>query len=180
MACFAASWLGNQSFDFKHFQTDAVGALPANLFPLGSWIIVALRQLRLYGGLVNRSKSLTAFKTIDEIPLASGFLAAAPHCPGPAGPEISKAVSQRCENNSKHLGQVVHAITGSEGQSIKHQYHSIGKQRHVGSRSEFDRGGPACSSGASRIKDLVAKGATWQHHCSRSTTKRSRRKTASK
>ena len=33
---------------------------------------------------------------------------------------------------------------------IKHQYHSIGKQRHVWSRSEFDRGGPACSSGASR------------------------------
>ena len=57
---------------------------------------------------------------------------------------------QRCENNSKHLGQVAHAITAIEGQSIKHQYHSIGKQRHVWSRSEFDTAGPACSSGASR------------------------------
>ena len=82
--------------------------------------------------------------------LASGFPAAAPHCAGPAGPEISKAVAQRCENNTKHLGQLADAVTGSEGKNLKHQYHSIGKQLHVWWRNEFVGGSPACSSGTSR------------------------------
>ena len=82
--------------------------------------------------------------------LASGFPAAAPHCAGPAGPEISKAVAQRCESNTKHLGQLADAVTGSEGKNLKHQYHGIGKQLHVWWRSEFVGGSPACSSGTSR------------------------------
>ena len=116
----------NQSFEFKHFQTDAGGALPANLFPLGSWIIVALRQLRLYGGLVNRSKSLTAFKTIDGNSPCLRFSG--------RGSPLSR--SSWAWNFKSSCSKV--------------RYHSIGKQRHVWSRSEFDRGGPACSSGASR------------------------------
>ena len=46
-------WINDSTF--KHFQTDAGGTL-CIFFSLGSWLIVALRQLRLYGGLVQKSK----------------------------------------------------------------------------------------------------------------------------
>ena len=63
-------------------------------------IIVGLRQLRLQGGLVNRSKSLKAFKTIDSNHPCLRFPAVAPRCAGPAGPEISKAVARSCDKNT--------------------------------------------------------------------------------
>ena len=187
-------WIHHSTLNFKK---NPGGTLCISFFFMV--IIVALRQLRLYGGLVNRSKSLKAFKFIDSndpclrfsgrervvgdaralwrglffectsfcssLPLLLVVFQRAPHCAGPAGPEISKAVAQRCESNTKHLGQLADAVTGSEGKNLKHQYHGIGKQLHVLSDDVVNSSGAAqLVPVVQAVKDLVAKVATWQHH----------------
>ena len=132
---------------FKYFQTHAGGVTLQSFF-LSNYESLEATPAASYGGLVNRSKSLTAFTTIDRNHPCLRFSGRGSPLLRSSWASNFKSACSRGENNSKHLGQLAHAISGSEEKTIKHQYHSIGKQRHVGSHSELDEGFPTSLSGA--------------------------------
>ena len=113
-------------------------------------ILVALRQLRLYGGLVNRSKSLKPFKSIDSNDPCLRFSGrGSPLCRSSWAWNVKSGCSKvrKQHKTSWAAGRCRH---WKWGKNLKHQYHGIGKQLHVWWRSEFVGGSPACSSGTSR------------------------------
>ena len=112
---------------------------------------VALRQLRLQGGLVNRSKSLKAFKMIDSNDPCLRFSGrGSALCRSSWAWNFKSGCSKlrKKQKTSWAAGRCRHWKWGKRHKTSI--LHSIGKQLYVWWRIEFVVGGPAFPSGTSR------------------------------
>ena len=139
----------NQSFNFKHYSKWRRRHSLHIFFSLGSSSSrYASCDFRVAWSQIQKLKSFQNDR--QQSPLPPVFRPWLRAVPVQLGLKFQKRLLEVATKTQNILGSWQMPSLEVREKSIKHQYHSIGKQLHVWWRSEFVVGGPACPSGTSR------------------------------